>query len=394
MTTDIYQLEQVNKLAKRQRHLKVLGASGMVEKYFDKLTSGLVAPFDSIKNFWASIRLLPIAPHKRLLSDAIILGVVLFALSAVSPLPDFATTPLGYATDYMDSYALPGDVLITDNEGYLMKINPQTGTASKIGMTDYAMHTVQVGENLSSIAKSYGLKAETIMWENNISNANSIRAGTDLVIPPVDGISYTVVKNDTLASLSKKYSISSDNIIAQNQLSSDVITIGQTLFLPGARPIAKSATIARSTGRTVSTSSAYSTSNLSDSDSVPIGDKPFIYPTNGSITQGYRAGHYALDIANRSRPAIWAAAAGTVVTASSGTWGGGYGNHVIIDHGNGIQTLYAHLDHLEVQVGDYVDQGQVLGQMGNTGRVYGATGIHLHWEVRKNGVKQNPGNYY
>ena len=67
---------------------------------------------------------------------------------------------------------------------------------------------------------------------------------------------------------------------------------------------------------------------------------------------------------------------------------------MIIDHGDGLQSLYAHLDHLNVSVGDYVEQGQTIGQMGNTGRVYGATGIHLHWEVIKNGVKQYPGNYY
>jgi len=67
---------------------------------------------------------------------------------------------------------------------------------------------------------------------------------------------------------------------------------------------------------------------------------------------------------------------------------------VIIDHGNGLETLYAHMDHLTVTEGQWVESGQVIGQMGNTGRVYGATGIHLHWEVIKNGVKQYPGNYY
>jgi len=114
----------------------------------------------------------------------------------------------------------------------------------------------------------------------------------------------------------------------------------------------------------------------------------------GSITNGYKAGHYAIDIADRSKPAVWAAGGGTVVKASSGTWGGGYGNHVIIDHGNGVKTLYAHLDSLNVYDGQAVSQGDVIGIMGNTGRVYGATGIHLHWEVIDNGVKKNPTLYY
>ena len=99
-------------------------------------------------------------------------------------------------------------------------------------------------------------------------------------------------------------------------------------------------------------------------------------------------------------PAVWAAASGVVVKANTGCGsrtpkcGGGYGNHVIIDHGDGVKTLYGHLDSLNVKVGDNIKQGEVIGIMGNTGRVYGATGIHLHWEVIINGVKKNPIGYY
>lgn len=387
MNTDVYQLEQVNKMAKRQRHLRVLGFNNVVQKTFKKAVSVFGAPLNYIKSIRLSFNLLPVAPHKKLLSEAAMLAVFLFALSTVSPISNFATTPMGYARDYIEAYALPGDVLITDSEGYLTKINPQTGTASKIGMTDYAIHSVQSGETLSQIAKAYGLKVETIMWENNIGNANTVKVGAKLVIPPIDGISYTIAKGDTLASLAKKYSIAMDTVIAHNQLGSDTLTIGQHLFLPNAKPLAKASTIAKTGGKVTP-------SYLSDSSSTPSGEKIFIKPTQGTLTQGYHAGHYAFDIADASRPAVWATGGGTVIKASSGTWGGGYGNHVIIDHGDGLQTLYAHLDSLAVSVGDYVSQGQVIGQMGNTGRVYGKTGIHLHFEVIKNGVKQYPGNYY
>ena len=126
----------------------------------------------------------------------------------------------------------------------------------------------------------------------------------------------------------------------------------------------------------------------------PIEGARFIFPTRGKITQGFYAGHYALDISDNSKPPVWAAATGKVVKASSGTWGGGQGNYIIIDHGDGFKTLYSHLDHLDVKVGDVVKQGQVIGQMGNTGDVKGRTGIHLHWEVIKDGIKQDPADFY
>jgi murein DD-endopeptidase MepM/ murein hydrolase activator NlpD len=111
--------------------------------------------------------------------------------------------------------------------------------------------------------------------------------------------------------------------------------------------------------------------------------------TEGQITNGYKAGHYALDIADRSKPPIWAARGGVIITAEYG-WNGGYGNYIIIDHGDGFQTLYAHNEELYVAEGDTVTKGQVISKMGNTGRVYGATGIHVHYECVSDGVKINP----
>ena len=120
-----------------------------------------------------------------------------------------------------------------------------------------------------------------------------------------------------------------------------------------------------------------------------------IWPTikKARLTQGYRRGHYAVDIAIRSKAPIFAAASGKVIKAAYG-WNGGYGNVVIVDHGNGMQTLYGHNEKLYVTVGQYVEQGQTIAWMGRSGRVYGPTGIHLHFEVRINGVKYNPMNFF
>jgi murein DD-endopeptidase MepM/ murein hydrolase activator NlpD len=110
-----------------------------------------------------------------------------------------------------------------------------------------------------------------------------------------------------------------------------------------------------------------------------VGESQFIWPTSGVITQKYSWYHPAIDIANPTNPPIVAAATGTVITA--GWDAGGYGNYVIIDHGNGYRTLYGHMlnNSIIVKPGDKVTQGQRIGTMGSTGR---STGTHCHFEIR------------
>ena len=114
-------------------------------------------------------------------------------------------------------------------------------------------------------------------------------------------------------------------------------------------------------------------------------------PISGVITSrfgGRSSGtHTGLDIATSSGTPIKAAAAGTVTFAG---WQGGYGNLLVISHGNGIQTYYAHCSALYASVGDKVAQGEKIAAVGSTGN---STGPHLHLEIRVNGVAQNPQNY-
>ncbi len=398
---------QVNKFARRTRHLKVFSRSNY-------LTGILKAPLKSLlaipwvrktTDFLTSTKsyvkdVLPVAPKSRILFQSSVLGLTALVVSSFSTVGTFNSASMSYNAEYIQSYAIEGNILVADESGYIVKVNPQTETSSRIGLTDYAVHTIESGESLSVIAVQYEVSANSIMWENNLSNANSIRTGQKLLIPPVDGIGYKVASGDNLEKIAIKYDISVESIIAQNALGTDVIQKGQALFLPGAEPIKPVYTASNTNyyrnsvvtrdDRTTTTSST----NAASSTATPATGQMFIFPTRGNITQGYHGGHYALDIADRSKPPIWAAGGGTISKVSTGTWGGGYGNHAIIDHGNGIQTLYAHMDTINVYVGQNVSQGDVLGIMGNTGRVYGVTGIHLHWEVFKNGVKQNPYNYF
>lgn len=404
----ILQEPEVNRLARLNRHLRVFSKPELIKIHALGLVRSAYAPVIKLKdtpfiqNLIASwmkfkagvIEVLPVSPQKRLTFQAVFIACAVLLASAFTSSAGFSGLAMDYSNDYIDSYYLPGDILVADEEGYLVKINPQTEDGTRIGMTDYAVHTVASGESLSVIAEQYKIGVNTIMWENGMANGNSLRIGQKLLIPPVNGVSYKAKSGDTLEKIAKTYKVTAEAIVAQNGLKDSVIVKGQNLFLPGAEPI-RPVVAANANYRAVTASrGARSYDDLSDSDTAPAIGKIFIFPTSGKITQKYRAGHYALDIADRSRPAVWAAAAGTVVKASSGTYGGGYGNHIIIDHGDGVKTLYAHLDSLNAEVGDTISQGDVIGIMGNTGRVYGATGIHLHFEVIINGVKKNPVNYY
>ena len=192
-----------------------------------------------------------------------------------------------------------------------------------------------------------------------------------------------IKSGDTLAKLMEKHKGNLDKTKEFSGITDDSeLIVGEKLFVMDGRPAVVYVAQSSADGSYVAPTQLYY--------DIPPNELGWIRPTQGKITQGYRAGHYAYDVADASRPPILAAAGGTVIKASSGTWGGGYGNHIIIDHGNGYQTLYAHCEVLYVNAGDVVTQGQVIAKMGDTGRVYGRTGIHLHIELSYNGQKLNP----
>ncbi|MEK9132320.1 MAG: M23 family metallopeptidase [Patescibacteria group bacterium] len=298
---------------------------------------------------------------------------------------------------------------IINDEGYIMKSSPVTQDANRIGYTDYLQHTVVSGNTLSGVAALYGISLKTLLWENSLSEDSTLKIGQTLVVPAIDGVSH-IIKGDkeTLESIAKEYGVEIKLIKDHNKLLTDNIQKGQKLFIPGGKKkveaIPQARVIVRSGTRTTYNYDTFDEKTFMATENAPKSGKEFLYPTVGTLTQGYRAGHYASDIANPAKPDVWTAASGTVVKVVGGctprdvkiqrNCGGGYGNHVVIDHGDGLQTLYAHLETIYVTEGQAVDRGQALGKMGNTGRSYGVTGIHLHFEVFDNGVKKNPANYY
>ncbi len=249
---------------------------------------------------------------------------------------------------------------------------------------EITIHNVQEGETVSSIAERYGLDVTTILWENDLSETAKLKPGQELRILPVDGLRHKVLKGETIYSIAKKYGL--DEAQAQvivdypfNEFLNDEtfeLAIGQQLVIPqGVKPKAPAPT----RGRT-----AFGT--LTPDAGTVTATGAFVWPASGGISQGYSFYHKALDISNHGGGPILAADSGTVTVAG---WidNSGYGNRVMVDHNNGYVTLYAHMSVVQVKPGQRINRGDVIGQMGSTGR---STGTHLHFEIRQGGVLHNP----
>ena len=265
------------------------------------------------------------------------------------------------------------EVYVLGSDGFVLKPIIQTSKSDRSESNEILEYIIEPGDTLIGIAAKLSVTSQTIIDNNSqVKNFSHLGIGNTLRIPPVDGLIYNVNSKDSVQSIAKKFKISSEKIIKQNKIQLTDTNLPEVLIIPGAKKYYNS------------TRKKYAKYTF-----TPVGNVSFIWPTGGDITQYYRRGHYALDIGNRKKGPIYAVAGGTVKNASYG-WNGGYGNMVLIDHGNNLKTLYAHNEKLYVSVGEKVTQGQTIAWMGNTGRVRGATGIHLHFEIIHNGIKKNP----
>ena len=241
-------------------------------------------------------------------------------------------------------------------------------------------YAVSEGDTVSSIASKFGISTDTIRWQNNLASPDAIKVGQVLEILPITGISRKVQKGDSVNSIAKLYDASAQAIVDYpfNSFVNDEtfeLAIGQTVIVPGGvRPEEKLWSPLASTRRQITP----------DAGTV-VASGSFVWPTSGVITQSFSWYHPGIDIANAASPNILAVDAGHVLSAG---WDNtGYGYKVIIDHGNGYRTLYAHFQRVYVTSGQTVGRGDAIGQMGSTGR---STGTHLHFEVYASGVRINP----
>lgn len=240
-------------------------------------------------------------------------------------------------------------------------------------------YTIQSGDTVSLIASKFDVSEDTVYWENNITPKTLLKPGNKLLVLPVTGVRHTVSRGETVQSIAKKYDSSAQAIVdwPYNTFVNDEtfeLAVGQTLIVPdGVKP------------DEVQISPRSAMARLTPDAGTVTASGSWVWPASGNISQGFAWYHKGVDIANKAGPAVMAADSGRVVAVNPGRFG--YGNHVIIDHGNGFQTLYAHLASFRVEPGQNVAKGAVIGIMGSTGR---STGTHLHFEIRQNGAALPP----
>ncbi len=278
-----------------------------------------------------------------------------------------------------------------------------TPTPSPTPPSSASWHMVGEGESLWTIAQNYGVSLESLATANDLTEESIIHPGEKLAIParslpgqtaqtsvikksaaapkkpssPVASKSIVVRSGQTLFSIARANRVSISAIVAANNLpSADRIRVGQWLTIPG------DAVTPRRRGTIATPESAPLTPRVAN---------VLLWPARGMITSGFgwRRTHYhgGVDISANWGSPIAAAIAGRVTHVG---WYGGYGLAVVLDHGDGLQTIYGHASKILVQVGDEVDSGEVIALVGCTGV---CTGPHIHFEVRIDGHPVNPLEY-
>lgn len=263
--------------------------------------------------------------------------------------------------------------------------------------SDNAVYTVQKGDSINSIASYFGVSVQTIMSYNRKSS-RMVTVGEVLEVPTVTGVLYTVQKGDTLDRIAKKYGVDADDVSLYNGLfSGDSLAINDEIFLPGAKeaetPVKKttkkttksSASIANGSTKAGRQWANGDTSHLNTSSdilkysSLPKYSGYYLLPANGAVRTQKMHGHNGVDLAGKIGTPVMASADGVVRVAKSGGYNFGYGNYIIVTHGNGSETVYAHLSSVNVSPGQSVSRGEQIGKLGNSGN---STGPHIHFEIR------------
>lgn len=305
----------------------------------------------------------------------------------------------------MQATVIPAGISANTNWDYLdsnfgitrlAQIHTNLPSHSRDEITTYI---VQSGDTIFGIADKFGLDPETIMWCNRYTLGavpENLMPGMEINIPPEDGVIYIWATGNGLNGVAEFYGVTPDVIIdwpsnnlnreTLGDLSMPNIPDGTMLFIPGGKgestdwlPIITRDTPAEST--------SFGEGYCGVITEGATGTGTFIWPTTATYLSGYDYSsiHHGIDIAGQIGNPIYASDSGVVVY--EGPNNSGYGNLIILDHDNGWQTVYGHLNAIYVSCAQSVSQGDVIGELGTTGN---SSGPHLHFEIRKDGGYVNP----
>jgi len=271
---------------------------------------------------------------------------------------------------------------------------------------DILTYVVQKGDTISGIADIFGLQPKTIYAANYAilqDDPENLQPGQNIKILPVDGVYWQWLGGIPFSQWASYFNVKPEDIINYpgNHLDPNTlgdptnanIKVGTYLIVPGGQYQFHTPGQIGFVSRTnPATAQVAGPGSCPPTNSTAGGTGSFTYPTDRHYLSGYnydpKINHLAIDLAANLGDNIYAADGGVVVYAGLNNFG--YGNMVMIDHGNGFQTLYAHLSQIFVSCGEGVTKTQVVGAAGATGH---ASGPHLHFEVRYNGVPQDPWSY-
>lgn len=338
------------------------------------------------------------------------LGAQIIQVQAVqAATPTAAPAPLNSLPDFRASRpdaagTAPNHGAPPSGTGILRRAHLHTDAPSR-GRTEVVIYVVKPGDTLFGIAEMFSLRPETILWANQLTladNPHSLRPGQELNILPVDGAYHRWSAGDGLNSVARFFQVEPEAIVSFpangldpntiGDLSNPNIEAGKWLVIPDGRRefVSWSAPIIPLDNPGVAKVLG---PGACESVSVGLaGAGVFVWPADNHSLSGFdyspEANHPAIDIDGEEGQPVYAADSGVVVYSGWNNWG--YGNMVVINHGNGWQTLYAHLSAFYVACGQSVFQGNTIGAIGSTGN---STGSHLHFEMMYNGAKVNPHEY-
>ncbi len=280
------------------------------------------------------------------------------------------------------------DVPVLQDASLIPAFNPRT-YQGELPEHSFERYVVQRGDTPNGIAEMFGIEPETLLGGNPqlSQEASLLQTGVELIILPIDGVLHDVQPGDSLESISEQYGVPVEDIIAYepNNLEFPYRLYPESqIMVPGAVRelfVWTPPDLSSVTGRTSREGSGVAP--------LIVGTGTFRFPVNSrNFTQFYWYGHPGVDVALPEGSPVFASDTGTVTYAGFNIFG--YGNLIVVNHGNGYETFYGHLSSINVVPGQIVYQGNVIGATGNTGN---SSGPHIHFEIRLNNFRDNPCGY-